>query len=221
MKKIKFPLVMKNGAAVRSIGELRENFDMESVVEHFATGKLMQWLESNYYDDALNSIQELTGEEKDFGERMAKSLGVAWDNTTEINFTRVLKETKLKEQIKPYVSEEKMSEITYIADTQDEMEHLARKGCTPIYLFGKQFMIQDWMEEVECIGINNPLVSIQSESKEEFRKKKIKLSNVIFPDDETKKIASDNPMLNSYSDLLEAMDLYLNKVHEILKREEK
>ena len=49
-KRIKFPLIMKNGAEVRDIDGLRERFDMESVAEYFFNGKLEKWLENNYYD---------------------------------------------------------------------------------------------------------------------------------------------------------------------------
>ena len=39
-KKIKFPLEMKDGVMVRTIEELRENFDVEKLVEHYESGKL-------------------------------------------------------------------------------------------------------------------------------------------------------------------------------------
>ena len=51
MKKIKFPLIMKNGAEVRDIEQLREDFDMESILQYYSNGKLRRWLEHNNYDD--------------------------------------------------------------------------------------------------------------------------------------------------------------------------
>ncbi len=43
-RKIRFPLRMKNGAEVRTLEELRENFDLESVLGYYTDGKLQTWL---------------------------------------------------------------------------------------------------------------------------------------------------------------------------------
>ena len=47
-RKIRFPLKMKNGAEVRTLDELKENFDLESVLGYFADGKLSTWLADRY-----------------------------------------------------------------------------------------------------------------------------------------------------------------------------
>ena len=41
---IRFPLKMKNGAEIRTLDELKENFDLESVLGYFTDGKLATWL---------------------------------------------------------------------------------------------------------------------------------------------------------------------------------
>ena len=61
MKKIKFPLIMKNGAEVRDIEQLREDFDMESILQYYSNGKLRRWLENNYYDDILEPLTNYYG----------------------------------------------------------------------------------------------------------------------------------------------------------------
>ena len=40
---IKFPLKMANGALVRTIEELRENFDIVSVLTYYKDGRLVKW----------------------------------------------------------------------------------------------------------------------------------------------------------------------------------
>ncbi|WP_044973333.1 DUF6273 domain-containing protein [Ruminococcus sp. HUN007] len=42
-KIIKFPLKMKNGALVRSLEELRENADLESIMQYYFSGQLTRW----------------------------------------------------------------------------------------------------------------------------------------------------------------------------------
>ena len=67
---------MKHNVEVRNIEELRENFDIESVMTYFLRGTLNRWLANNYYDDILESIQKLTGEEENIDQMLANALGI-------------------------------------------------------------------------------------------------------------------------------------------------
>ena len=57
---INFPLILKNNVKVRSIEELRENFDIEKIMEYYCNGKLLQWLERRYYDEIAEKIKALS-----------------------------------------------------------------------------------------------------------------------------------------------------------------
>ncbi len=214
MKRIKFPLIMKNGAEVREIEELRENFDIESITEYYTNGKLERWLENNYYDDILDKLKEMDEGGKDFGRHLAEALGVEWKNEEKVNLENVMKKTALKERLKPYVSEEKLERMEYIADTQEGLEQLARAGYTPIYLFGEEFKILGWMECIEYIGINCPVVSLELESPEEFKRMGIKLREVSFADDDMKKLTLNASSEGVYYQLLDVMESYLEKVRK-------
>ena len=217
MKKIKFPLVMKNGEEVRDIEALRNNFDMESVAEYYSNGKLERWLENNYYDDILEKVRELTGDEADFGELLAKALGAEWNGTEKINLQSIMKRTELREQLKPYVSEEELEKMEHIADTQEELERLVQSGCSPVYLFGKTFSIQEWMGNTEFIGIGHPVVDLEIHSREELQKKKIKLRDVEFATEEMKKAAQGSPETAIYYSMLDAFKLYLSKMQKAME----
>ncbi len=217
MKKIKFPLVMKNGEEVRDIEALRNNFDMESVAEYYSNGKLERWLENNYYDDILEKVRELTGDEADFGELLAKALGAEWNGTEKINLQSIMKRTELREQLKPYVSEEELEKMEHIADTQEELERLVQSGCSPVYLFGKTFSIREWMGNTEFIGIGHPVVDLEIHSREEFQKKKIKLRDVEFATEEMKKAAQGSPETAIYYSMLDAFKLYLSKMQKAME----
>ena len=52
-RKVKFPLKLADGTEARTLDELREHFDSESVVGYFHDGRLLTWLRSRYYDDAV------------------------------------------------------------------------------------------------------------------------------------------------------------------------
>lgn len=217
MKKIKFPLVMKNGEEVRDIEALRENFDIESAAEYYSNGKLERWLENNYYDDILEKVRELTGDEDDFGQLLAKALGAEWDGSEKINLRSIMKGTELRERLKPYVSEEELEKMEHIADTQEELERLVQSGCSPVYLFGKTFSIREWMGNTEFIGIGCPVVDLEIHSREEFQKKKIKLQDVEFATEEMKKAAMGSPETAIYYSMLDAFKLYLSKVQKAME----
>lgn len=214
MKRIKFPLVMKNGAEARDIEQLREHFDIGLAAEYFSNGKLERWLENNYYDDILQAVRGLDGSEQDFGRKLAEALGVQWEAAKDVDVQAVMKLAGLKEQLKPYVSEEQLEGMEHIADTQAELERLAKEGCGRVYLFGEGFCIPGWMENIECIGINRPTVRLETKSREEFKKKDIKLREVDFEDDEMKKAAWGDPVTDVYNGLLDVLELYLKNAQK-------
>ena len=59
-KILPFPLVMKNGAKVRSIEELRANADIESIVSFYLDGKLDRWCKAFHYDDVPEYLENAT-----------------------------------------------------------------------------------------------------------------------------------------------------------------
>lgn len=217
MKRIKFPLVMRNGAEVRDIEELRENFDIGLAVEYFSNGKLERWLENNYYDDILQAVSELDSSGQDFGRKLAEALGARQEDAGEVDVQAVMRHTELKERLKPYVSEEQLEGMEHIADSQEELERIAKEGCGRVYLFGEGFFIPEWMENMECIGINRPTVTLATRSREEFKKKNIKLREVDFADEETKKAALGDSVTDVYNGLLDVMELYLKNAQKALQ----
>lgn len=217
MKRIKFPLVMKNGAEVRNIEDLRGNFDLESIAEYFSSGKLEKWLENNYYDDILEEVRELDSESEDFGRQLSEALGVEWKPEETVDVQKVMKNVSLKEQIKPFVSDKEVEAMESIADTQEELEALAKAGNTPIYLFGEHFIIRNWMRNVECIGINEPTVELEITDRTEYRDKKIKLRDVAFADENMKKMVFEDSPAGLYYKLLETLESYLDTAQKVLK----
>ena len=213
-KRIKFPLVMKNGSEARDLDSLIENFDLESVAEHFISGKLEKWLENNYYDDILDEIRDLDLESDDFGRRLTEIFGVEWDQESGEDLKKLMKSMALKEQIKPFISDKKLSDIRFIADSQEELENLVKEGSSPVYLWGEKFVIREWMSGVECIGINGPTVELEIADAEEYKKRQIILKDVQYADEKMRKIARGISQEGPYYLLLELLGTYLDKVQE-------
>ena len=60
MKKVpKFPLKMKNGVNVRTIEELRENADFESIITYYLSGQLGLWCKAFNYDELYETLNEV------------------------------------------------------------------------------------------------------------------------------------------------------------------
>ena len=75
-KIIRFPLMMKDGTAVRTLDELREHFDLESLLGYFADGKLRTWLTDRYYDEKAQKIAELSADLPNLKAKLCEILGV-------------------------------------------------------------------------------------------------------------------------------------------------
>ena len=67
---------MPNRAKVRSIEDLRVNFDIETVLDYFVYGKLLIWLNDRYYLEEIAKIKELYNNLSDLMLRLFKILGI-------------------------------------------------------------------------------------------------------------------------------------------------
>ena len=59
---IRFPLIMKNGAEVRNLEDLRENADIESMIKYYLDGRLYRWLTAFGYEEEATKIATLDEE---------------------------------------------------------------------------------------------------------------------------------------------------------------
>ena len=75
-KKVKFPLKMADGAEVRTLDELKEHFDIESVVGYFHDGRLLNWLKARYYDPEAEQVEQLVKGDKDISQKLCAIFGV-------------------------------------------------------------------------------------------------------------------------------------------------
>lgn len=215
VKQIKFPLIMKQNVEVRNIEELRENFDIESVMTYFLRGTLNRWLANNYYDDILENIQELTGEEENIDQMLANALGIDDRSEDTIFGTQeLIRKVKIKEKLRSSMDEQELEEMDHIAETQDDIKQFIEAGYKKIYLYGDEFTIPREMKNVECIGIcnPNPVIRIEADSRQEFQERRVKLQNVRFMDDASTEMALDEPLIDSSLALLNVLKEYMRQV---------
>ncbi len=177
MAKIKSPLLMADGARVRTMEELREHFDIASVLAYYDSGKLREWLENYYYDEEADEIDKLDSSSSDIKGKICDILGVSCpgDEAGNIDLADVSDKNKRLEKLKRFTGDDEfLKAVDYVAFTQEELQSLLDGGAKRIYLCQEQgeFKIPD-AEDVTYIGVNHPSVSVP----EWFGEKGIVLQN--------------------------------------------
>lgn len=223
MGKVKFPLEMKDGYKVKTLEELQEHFDIKTVMEYYFNGKLQNWLEAHYHDDILEDMENLDKEQDSLDVQIAALLGIQLQES-QIDAEEIQDLVELKEEVKKYASEEELEEFDLFVDSQEDMEELIKQGKKKIYLFQNSFMIKNDYHDLELIGINNPVISIEAEDSMTFKKQNVKLHNVDFVDEKTKKKTYVNIFEDSFiqtTEILRAFYKFLDNVEGEKKNESK
>lgn len=188
MAKVKLPLEMANGVMARTIGELRDNFDIKKVVGHFLDGKLKNWLEARYYEEELEKVNELSESDPELAKKLCEILGVEYtEENIDIDSIQEKNERLLK--LKQYTDDEEIiANIDSVAFNQEELAALYDKDVKTIYLCGEKFIISTTQRSVYYIGINEPTVMILELNEIDFQKLEICFEKVKFDEQTQNKI---------------------------------
>ena len=174
-----FKLKLKDGAEVSTLEELRENFDLEAVVEYFNSGDLLKWLEDRFYDDEADAISEIDRDDRNLTAKICAALNVECDDNLE--FMRRVREKKS-------ILEDKTDDQNIIdnavstALNQEDLAALIQMDYKTIFLCGEQFNVPIRVAGVKYIGIlGTPKIKIRAKSQEEIDAKQISFENVQLP----------------------------------------
>jgi len=182
-KKIKFPLKMKNGALVRTIEELRENFDIDSLLEQFENGKLVEWLEDRYYDVEAEKIRELDRNSMNFAQSLCKCLGIEVQNEilSDVDMDFLKRRVEKLEFLKSRTADEViLSKVDDIAITQEDLGDLIDSGKHTIYLFEGDFTIPVSVPNMTYIGIYEPCAVVRAKDNVNFKRQNITFEDMPF-----------------------------------------
>lgn len=180
-KKIRFPLEMDNGIEVRDMEELRDNFSLSRVLHYIDNGKMLVWLRDRYLDDVASAIENLNRNAPDFAKNVSLIFDIPYDEEMEKELNAAAERKKRIEWIKKFTNDEKViMEIDNVAFNQDELYDLLDEDASKIYLCGDKFSIPLSKSGVSYIGINNPIVVINSKEKVDWNQKQISIEGVFF-----------------------------------------
>ena len=196
-RKVKFALEMADGTKVRSnLEELREHFDMESIVSYYLSGKLLEWLEDRYYDDEVAKIEELDKDAPNLNAQLCAIIGVDASKFDALDIEAVERLNEKKSILRQKTSDSTIIENAMItALNQEDLADLLDLESPVIYLCGDKFNIPIRVEHKRYVGIlGTPKVEIRATSDDDINKKDIIFENVLLP--WTKKIEQANDNLN-------------------------
>lgn len=161
---VKFPLKMADGTMVRTLEDLREHFDLTTVLSYYDNGRLVKWLENGYYDEEAKQIAALDSFSGSFKDELCAVLGVNYseNETEQVTLADVSNRNQRLEHLKQYTADDSiLSKIDCVAFTQDELMDFLEKGIHEVYLFGERFVIPANVSGVTYIGVNRPVVEFQ------------------------------------------------------------
>ncbi len=178
MAKRTFALEM-NGIEIKTLEDLRENFDLEKAVEYFKSGELLEWLEDRFYDDEAEKIENISVDDKNLSQKICAALNVECDE--DLEFTQRVREKK-KILAEKTDDENIIDNAMTTALNQDDLANLLHMDYSTIYLCGENFTVPIRVENKKYVGVlSTPKIKIRANSDEELAAKNISFENCRLP----------------------------------------
>lgn len=183
-RKIKFALEMADGTKVRSnLEELREHFDLESIMGYYLSGKLQEWLEDRYYEKEADEVANINKDDEDVRVRICEIFGIEPPESNNLSINSIERLNEKKAMLRQVTDDVTIIEhAAQVAFNQEELAELIEENESIIYLCGKEFTIPTKVTNKTYIGVNNPKISINIKSHQELLDRKIILKDVILPE---------------------------------------
>ena len=201
IRNIKFPLKLKNEVQVRSMEELRTNFDLEKILGYFIDGRLLKWLESHRYDTQAEAIRNLDKSDKELAMSILKIFQVEPENWSAIDIAAIEEKNAKQARLKMYATEQPVIDaVEQVAFDQLDLERLINQGTfKDIYLCNNVFILPAKVTDKNFIGIGK--VKVVSDSLMNFEENQITFENVETDEDYQAGIKQE--LLEKYAEAFE------------------
>ncbi len=174
MAKKTFALLM-NGVAIRTLEDLRANFELGKAVEYFKSGELVEWLADRFYDDEAEALENISVDDKNLTAKLCAALNVECDD--DLEFAQRIKEKRAYLAAKTD-NENIIANVASTALNQDDLANLLHMDYKTIYLCGEIFNVPIRMTDRKYIGVlSTPKIKIKADSDEEIAEKNIVFEN--------------------------------------------
>lgn len=171
-KKI-FALEMK-GVAIRTLEDLRENFELEKAIGYFKSGELSEWLADRFYEDEVEVLEKISADDINLTAKLCAALNVV-DCDNEFSQRIKAKRALLAEKTD---DENILANAAVTALNQDDLANLLNLDYQTIYLCGENFTVPIRITDRKYIGIlSTPKIKIKATSDAELAEKNIVFEN--------------------------------------------
>ena len=144
-------------------------------------GKLVVWLRDRYVNDIADAVENLDIQDEELAKKLCEIFEVAYDETTEEELEKAAEREERIQKLRKYTDDKQYEKvIDNVAFDQDELYDLLDEDAETIYLCGERFSIPLAKTGVTYIGINNPVVVIDSKVEVDLNEKGIILQQVTY-----------------------------------------
>ena len=177
---VRFDLTMKDGYKVeREIQELRDHFDLETVLGYYHDGTLSRWLKRNKYAEEAAEVEQLT-EGDDLARELCRILVVDLPDTA-VDSDEIRDRAVRLARLKDYTDDPALLEMAEnAAFTQEEMDALLEEGEAEIILCNGRFLIPLNVRGTSYYGVGRAVAVIGSDVPVDFAKRHITFEGVEF-----------------------------------------
>ena len=210
MKKIKLPLEMANGVLVRTLDELKENWDLEKVLNYYLNGKLLTWLNDRYYTELAEEVSALNGinDNAELQKKLCGIFGIEAESDL-VDLEAVAERNRRLEILRQYTADDAvLKNIDKVAFNQEELADLLDEDELVIYLCDNKFSVPLSVTGKKYIGLGDVEIQVNSKDFVDFAKIGIELVNVHF-NKEYEELVNSHVTLYKKGEELEAMKNYL------------
>ena len=159
-KKIRFPLELADGTQARTLEDLQEHFDLESVLSYYKNGKLLTWLRDRYLESEAEAVEALDETAADFQKQFCGIFGAEYKDHS-VDLEEIARRQERLAKLRTYTDEvEFIDHIDLVAFDQEDLADLLDDGQKVIYLCGEKFSVPVSQHGVHYTGVNSPVVHL-------------------------------------------------------------
>lgn len=173
---------MADGEKVRTLEELKNHFDIKSVVGYFKDGRLLNWLRARYYDDEAEKVAALDNNDLQIHKKLCEIFGVTAE-FEDIDVEEIALRTARLNRLKQYTYNKKiLDNVDSVAFDQDDLNRLLKENVELIYLCANRFTIPIHVKNKTFAGIGKVVAVIPANRAVDFDALNVKFKNVPFDD---------------------------------------
>ena len=179
---LNFSLTMKDGYKVeRDIADLREHFDLETVLGLYKEGKLRRWLKRNGYAEEAAHLDDLDEEDSNFKSVFCHVLGVEAADHDAVDVAELSERTWRLRKLRDYTTDPYLLDLAEnTAFSQEDLDTLIDEGAEEIVLCDGRFTIPLKARGTKYYGAGKAVAVIESDEIVDFERKYITFQNVKF-----------------------------------------